>query len=160
MLDAILIEEFKLGQETEISQLIKNVFDEFVAVGYSDAGNNFFYDWIDSKKIAERQQIQNNVLVARLDSKIIGMIEIRNGNTISLLFVDKNFHGKGIAKTLFDCALKKCIKHKPELNRFYVHASPYSVPIYKRLGFSETDTMQEQNGITYLPMEMKTAKDC
>lgn len=99
------------------------------------------------------------MLVAIIDSKIAGVIETRDNNYISLLFVDKAFHGQGIAGKLFRKALFNCKKINPELNKFYVHASPFSVPVYKKLGFTETDLMQEQNGIKYLPMEMEIAEE-
>jgi len=44
------------------------------------------------------------------------------------------------------------------IERIYVHASPFSIPIYRKLGFYETDIMQEENGIRYLPMEMEVKK--
>lgn len=99
------------------------------------------------------------MLVAIIDSKIAGVIETRDNNYISLLFVDKAFHGQGIAGKLFRKSLLNCKKINPELNKFYVHASPFSVPVYKKLGFTETDLMQEQNGIKYLPMEMEIAEE-
>jgi predicted GNAT family N-acyltransferase len=86
------------------------------------------------------------------------MIEIRDNKYISLLFVDKEYQGKGIAKKLFEKSLKEIIRRDPKLNKFYVHASPYSIPIYKKMGFIETDDMQEENGMKYLPMEMTIIK--
>lgn len=152
------IEKYKSGQERLIYQLIKKVYDEFVSIDYSEEGNRFFYDWIEPVKIAQRQQNQVNLWVAMDDSKLIGMIEIRDNKYISLLFVDKEYHGQGIAKKLFYESLKVYIQRFPELDKFYVHASPFSIPIYKKMGFVETDTLQEDHGIKYLPMEMKINK--
>jgi GNAT superfamily N-acetyltransferase len=157
-MDIIKIESYHNGQEIEINKLIKKVYDEFVAIDYTEEGNNFFYDWIEPSKIAERQKNQNNILVAIVNSKLVGMIEIRENKYISLLFVDKEYHGQGIAKKLFHKSLKTCIKRDATLDKFYVHASPFSIPIYIKLGFVETDIMQEQFGIKYLPMEMKIDK--
>lgn len=154
----IFIEPFKIGQEEEIHQLIKIVYDEFVSGDYSDSGNEFFYDWIYPSRIAERQKTQNNLLVALSNSKVVGMIEIRDNKNISLLFVNKDFHGRGIAKRLFQESLKICIQRDESLEMFYVHASPFSIPIYEKLGFVATDEMQEQFGIKYLPMEMRIIK--
>jgi len=154
-MDTIKINKYQKGQEIEIHRLIKRVYDEFVSIDYSDEGNKFFYDWIAPSRIAERQKDQINLLVALWDSKIIGMIEIRDNKNISLLFVDKQYQGQGIAKRLFQESLKICIQRDSKLDKFYVHASPFSIPIYLKLGFTETDTMQVQFGIKYLPMEMK-----
>lgn len=155
IMEAFRIEKYQQGQETEINQLIKRVYDEFVAMDYSDEGNTFFYAWIEPSRIAERQHIQNNLFVALSESGIIGMIEIRDNKNISLLFVDKSHHGRGVAKSLFQESLKTCLQRDPELQRFFVHASPYSIPAYEKLGFKKTGEMHEEHGIKYLPMEME-----
>jgi predicted GNAT family N-acyltransferase len=118
----------------------------------------FFYDWIQPSKIFERQKNQINLLVAFVDSRLVGMIEIRENKNISLLFVDKDYQGQGIAKRLFHESLMICIQRDSTLDKFYVHASPFSIPIYKKLGFVETDSLQENHGIKYLPMEMTIKK--
>ena len=143
----IKISRYQKGQEILIHKLIKKVYDEFVSIDYTNEGNNFFYDWIKPFNIAKRQLNQNNILVASIDSKIIGMIETRENNYISLLFVDKKYHGQGIAKTLFLELLKICKQRDPNMDKFYVHASPFSIPVYRKLGFVETDKMQEEFGI-------------
>jgi GNAT superfamily N-acetyltransferase len=150
----IRIERYQSGQKMMIHRLIKKVYDEFVSIDYSKEGNRFFYDWIKPLKIAERQCNQINLWVAFIDSKLVGMIEIRDNKRISLLFVDKAYQRQGIAKKLIDESLKECIRRDPKLEKVYVHASPYSISIYKKLGFIETDNMREENGMKYLPMEM------
>lgn len=152
------ISSYKHGQEIEIHHLIKKVYDEFVAPDYSMAGNQVFYDWIAPEQILERQTKAKSLWIATDKNKLVGMIEIRENNRISLLFVDKNFQGKGIAKALLQIALEKSLEKEPELQKYLVHASPYSIPIYKKLGFEETDSIQETMGIIYLPMEMKIKK--
>ncbi len=89
---------------------------------------------------------------------LVGIIEIRDNKFISLLFVDKNYQGIGIARKLINESLKEVIKRDPNSDKIYVHASPYSIPIYKKIGFIATDKMQEENGIKYLPMEMEIKK--
>lgn len=157
-MDTIKIEKYKKGQEIAIHQLIKRVYDEFVSIDYCEEGNTFFYDWIQPSRITERQKSQVNLFVAHVDSKLVGMIEIRDNKYISLLFVDKAYQGRGIAKKLFHESLKTCLQRDSTLDAFYVHASPFSIPIYLKLGFIKTDVMQEHFGIKYLPMEMKINK--
>lgn len=149
-----VIQPYQAGDETDVYRLIRRVYDEFVAPDYSGEGNRFFYDWIDPVGIAERQRNNRSILIARQGSELAGMIEIRDNNTISLLFVDKGFQRKGIARRLFRQALSLCRQKDPQLATFYVHASPYSVPVYRRLGFVETGGMLEENGIKYYPMKL------
>lgn len=150
----ITVEKYRKGQETAVFNLIKKVYDAYVAADYSSEGNAFFYNWIQPSKIAERQLKQNNIWLAFKGPEMVGMIEIRENKFISLLFVDKNYQGQGIAKTLFDVSLREMIQRYSGLEKVCVHASPFSVPIYLKMGFAETGLMCEENGIKYVPMEM------
>lgn len=158
MMSTIQYEKYQSGQEEQVYQLIKRVYDEFVAADYTEAGNLFFYDWIEPRRIAERQQHQASLLVARDGSAVIGMIEMRDNNTISLLFVDKDYQGRGIARQLVDHALTMCLQGDPKPAQLFVHASPFSIPVYLKLGFTATDVMQEEHGIKFLPMKMTIGK--
>ena len=150
-MENIQISKYQAGQENDISRLIRKVYDEFVAKDYTNDGNLFFYDWILPSRIAERQRLQNNILVAMVDKAIAGMIEIRDINWISLLFVDKSFQGQGIARMLFQESLSNSLNLDPRIEIFHVHASPFSIPAYMKLGFIAIDSMQETHGInTYL----------
>lgn len=48
----IKIEKYQKGQEYDISNLIRKVYDEFVSCDYTEEGNQFFYDWIQPVKKA------------------------------------------------------------------------------------------------------------
>jgi len=157
-MSTIRIEKYCYGQEEMVYKLIKKVYDEYVSIDYGDEGNAFFYDWIQPSKIYERQLKRINIWLAFKDSDLVGMIEIRDNKFISLLFVDKLYQGQGVAKRLFKESLKEIMQKEPDLHKFYVHASPYSISIYRKMGFIKTDTMREENGIKYLPMEMTIEK--
>ncbi len=151
----MIIQKYIPGQEGQISSFIREIYDEFVAVDYGAEGNQYFYEWIDPARIATRQQKYISLFTAWIESELAGMIEMRENNTISLLFTAKKFHRRGIAKKLVQAALTDCLKKDPELRKIYVHASPFSIPIYRKLGFKATEVMQEENGIKYLPMSME-----
>lgn len=150
----ITIDDFRQGEEHQISDLISRVFNEFVAPDYSAGGVAFFNDFIEPAKFPERLLKGDFILTAKDGDKIIGMIEIRDNNHISLLFVDKTYHRRMIAKNLYQEALMRCRGIDPELSVFYVHASPYSIPAYHKLGFAAMGGMKEEHGIFYLPMVM------
>jgi GNAT superfamily N-acetyltransferase len=147
-------EEFQPGQEREIYDLIKRVYDEFVAPDYTNEGNQFFYDFIRPEMMLERYSNKiDTIFTAKTNSQIIGVITLRNPDHISLLFVDKEFHGMGIARKLFNSVEEILIKDN--VREITVHASPYSLKIYERLGFEAESGMQEVNGIKYIPMKKK-----
>lgn len=153
------IEPYSPGQEFAIHALIRKVYDEFVAPDYPAEGNRFFYDWIAPQNIAARQRERINLWAAFAGQELVGMIEIRENTYVSLLFVAQECHGLGIATRLFKTALPEMVKRDPHLAKVLVHASPFSIPVYRKMGFVATDVMQTENGISYLPMEYKVTGD-
>lgn len=61
-----------------------------------------------------------------------------NLSHISLLFVKKAYHRKGIAKELVN-TIKDLCKNQGT-NSITVNSSPYAVDVYRRLGFKNTDS--------------------
>ena len=90
-----------------------------------------------------------------------GIIELRDCNHISLLFVHKNYHSQGIAKNLFNKANELCKQYNPDIEEIAVNSSLYAEKIYKKLGFKKVNTKQEKDGIIYIPMiyEINNRKD-
>jgi predicted GNAT family N-acyltransferase len=149
------IREYKIGEEYELYQLIKIVYDEFVAPDYSMDGNTFFYDFIKPENFINRYLLNNNIiLIAEMNSVNVGMIEFRDENHIALMFVDKAYQKQGIAKALFNEALKRCLARNSKVSKIEVNASPYSISIYEKLGFTKVSEIKENHGIKYFPMVM------
>jgi hypothetical protein len=148
---------FHPGEEFLLNRFIKEVYDEFVAPDYSQKGNDFFYKYISPENILQRHiSGEDKIYLARINNEWAGMIAMKNKTRLSLLFVIKKFMGQGIAKTLFQQSLQD-IKNE-NTDSITVHASPFSIPVYDKLGFVATDAMQEENGIKYLPMEYRIGK--
>lgn len=134
--------------------LIREVFDEFNYEDYEFEGVESFYSFID-KKYIKKQLTSGNMLmlVARTDSnKIIGVIGISAENHISLLFVHKNFHRKGIGTNLLKYAIKVCNYNDENLEKITVNSSPYAIEFYHNYGFEDLSELQESDGIVFLPM--------
>ena len=141
----------KPGEEHEVCELIAEVFNEFIGPGYTDEGVFRFYMYANPETLAARQRENHFCMVAESDNSIIGMIEIRDYNHISLLFVRER--GKGVARDLFQHALERCLESVPGLKEITVHSSPYAASIYERLGFAATGEELAENGIVYVPMK-------
>jgi len=144
--------KFEIGEETAISHLIKTVFDEFVAPDYSPAGNTFFHAYIEPDRLLEKFSNGDVLLTAKTNNRIIGMIEVCDHNHICLLFVDKAWHGKGIAKRLVTRAIATSREKDTKLKCFEVNSSPYAERIYARMGFTKTADIQDVNGLKFIPM--------
>lgn len=134
----------------EAISLVNRVFEEFVAVDYSEVGRKTF---AYSDDMAKALACGEKKLWGFFDGeKIIGVIGIRNGSHIALLFVDKAFQHQGIAKKLFMTAVDYA-KNNSAAEKITVNSSPYAVPVYEKLGFSKTSESLEKDGIIFTPME-------
>lgn len=148
----IKIDFFKAGMENDLSLMIREVYDEFVAEDYTDQGNQVFYDFIQPEKILDRFKNSNLILLAFNNQEIAACLEVRDKNHICLFFVRKKYQGQGIGRRLFNTMLSKI---KAETRFLEVNSSLYAVKIYEALGFIKIGEIQQKNGIRFLPMQLK-----
>jgi Acetyltransferases len=132
--------------------LVWRVFEEFEAPEYSAEGISEFKDFIALDAIMQRLAKKELLLWGCFDGEnVIGVIAARKPCHISLLFVDKAYHRKGIARSLYNTLLDY-FKTDSSHIEVTVNSSPYAVEAYRRLGFGVTDKEQTVNGIRYIPM--------
>ena len=149
----IQYEYMKKSEVKEVSNLIKEIFKEFIGIDYNQEGKDTFLDYIAPNNLRERYNKKNHeFLIAEDNGVIIGIIELRDYNHISLLFVHKNYHSQRIAKNLFNKANELCKQYNPDIEEIVVNSSLYAEKIYKKLGFKKVNTKQEKDGIIYIPM--------
>lgn len=92
------------------------------------------------------------MFVALDDKKIVGMITLRNASHISLLFVDEEYHRRGIGSALI-AYLQKYLLSEMGVEKVTVNAAPYGVDFYHKLGFKDIRPEEAKDGIKYTPME-------
>lgn len=92
------------------------------------------------------------LLLALHGERIIGAGSLRAVNHLSLLFVDGEWHRKGVGRALVETL---CDYLRNELGERYVslQASPYALGFYKKLGFTQIKTQSDTPGIPVVPME-------
>jgi GNAT superfamily N-acetyltransferase len=133
--------------------LVWAVFDEFEVPDYSPEGVEEFRKSVNQVTITE--MLDHGVMRiwgCKVNGQLAGVIAMRGTNHISLLFVRKEFHRQGIARSLFNIVVKECRK-QDGIDRITVNSSPYAVEVYHRLGFVDTDPEKTTNGIRFTPME-------
>ena len=140
----------ELRSETAIAEaisLVWNVFLKYEVPDYTQEGIDEFYKSIHDKEYLNMLTIY----AAYQEDKMVGVIATRSAGThIALFFVEENHHRQGIGKKLFEVVSKQ-----NESEFITVNASPYAVPVYHKLGFHDTDTQQEVNGLKFVPMQME-----
>jgi GNAT superfamily N-acetyltransferase len=136
----------------EALELVWKVFLQFEAPEYCEEGISEFHDFIQEESV--RQKLLNDELflwASYEGDRIVGVIAVRPPFHISLLFVDPQFHRRGIARSLFETVLE--IGKSDGYREITVNSSPYAEKIYRRLGFANTDSEQTVNGIRFFPMK-------
>lgn len=139
------IREITVAELPEAMNLVWEVFLEFEAPEYSPEGVAEFKSFIDGQLVHATIKTYG----AFENGTLVGVIATRNeGSHIALFFVRKACHGLGIGRKLFEhaVAVSTC-------SSFTVNSSPYAAPIYRKLGFVDTDVEQLTNGLRYIPMK-------
>ena len=154
MSDGPRIRPYRPGDEVEVSRVAAVCFDRFIRPHCSARGVQTFADWIYPGAIAKRQSIDCRMFVADLGGEIVGLIEMRGGGHISMLFIDPEFQNCGIATRLFDRALRTALKLDPGLSEVTVFSAPGAVEVYRHWGFAATGPESERDGIRFTPMSL------
>ena len=154
MENGIIIGKLKKEEVDFYSDMISAVFDEFVGIRYSEQGKTTFKDFITSRNISKRLTDKNNQFItAKCNDEIIGILETKNNSHISLFFVRKEYHGKGIGKLLFGVFLESIRDNYNVIKKITVNSSIFAEKFYAKLGFEKINGMREKDGIIFIPME-------
>ena len=142
-----MIKKITSNEFNNVKELVKKVFDASIAKDYNDDGKEEFYKFVnDNDKLSNLE-----ILGYYIEDRLIGVIGTRDEMShISLFFVDNEFQrhsfGKKLLQTVVDASKAEVIS---------VNSAPSAVNAYKYMGFTATDGVIENNGIKYVPMELK-----
>lgn len=133
-------------------ELAWKTFLEFEGDVYPPEGVRSFEDFITDSALKKMFIMGAYQVMAAYDGrKMVGMISLRNETHISLLFVDRYYHRRGIGRALI-LKLSEYVKDEIGKSRITVNASPYGVEFYHRLGFQDVGPQKQQDGIIFTPM--------
>ena len=150
----LILRHINPGEEVEVSNLVARSFNEFIAPDFPDEGIEEFFGYSNPRALIKRSDGNHFVLVAEAQGSIAGMIEIREMRHVSMLFVDKAFHRKGIAKGLLTAALDRIESGSRPPRKVTVHSSRFAVPFYESLGFVRTEEEKIIHGVIHIPMAL------
>jgi GNAT superfamily N-acetyltransferase len=152
--DRIIIRKMQGGEEYQVSSLVQEVFSEVIAPLCSERGNQEFLKFIEPESVHERSGKDHVVYVAedKMLKRIVGMLEIKNSQHITLFFVEKPYQHKGIGRLLLEKV--KVSGMEKSVHEITVDSSPNAVTAFQAFGFTMIDAEKEQNGIKYVPMKL------
>lgn len=134
-------------------KMVWKTFLKFEGQEYTEEGIRNFREFITDEELYEAFLNGTYQVMLALDgNRIIGMASIRYCNHLSLLFVDEEYHRKGVGRALMK---RLCEYLKEEAGERYISlkAAPYAVNFYRKLGFQTTRPEEEYSGIRVTSME-------
>jgi len=125
-------------------------FLQSVADTLSQEGVSTFSNIAATNAFLDRMKGDNLILVADNNGKIEGVIELKEGRHVAMLFISIERQKKGIGRKLLSSALNYA-----KVETVTVSASLSSVPAYEKYGFKCKGEAGESAGLVYQPMEIK-----
>ena len=147
----ITYRDMRHGEEPVVCELVRQVFNEFLAADYGTTGAEEFFSFANPVAMRERVKAGGSVLVASTPDSLVGMLEFAPPDRIAMLFV--SLRHQGIAKRLLASAIHRVRTANPSVSKLTVHSSPYAEPIYRKMGFNRVGDTTTEQGIIYIPME-------
>ena len=134
-------------------QMVWRTFLKFEGRDYTEEGIKNFFDFITDDNLYEGFLKGTYQVMAALDGeKVVGIGSIRSRNHLSLLFVEEEYHRRGVGRAIMN-ALFSYLKEEAGEKFISVQAAPYAVNFYKKLGFHTVRPEQEISGIRVTAME-------
>ena len=137
----------------ETMEMVWRTFMKFEAVDYSAEGIKNFYAFLHDGELHRMYREGKYPIIVALDQgKVVGEVSARNGNFVSLLFVEEAYHGQGIGSELLR-AMGEFMKKECHEIFMTVKAAPYAVGFYRKQGFRISRPEEQIAGIRVTPME-------
>ena len=143
------------GRLQDALDLVWEVFQVFEAPDYEEMGIKTFRHFIEYGNMAEKvRQGEMTFWGCYLSTYLVGVIALREGQHISLLFVREQFHHLGIAKRLVRMAVAYVEAMEPDIRAVTVNSSPYAVGFYEKVGFQPLGPEKKADGIRFTSMRL------
>jgi GNAT superfamily N-acetyltransferase len=148
--------EVRWAKESEWApamDMIWKTFLKFEGQVYTQEGIQNFFDFItDDKLYVSFLKGEYQLMVALDGERVIGAGSVRSRNHLSLLFVDEEYHRRGVGRKIME-SLCAYLRDEEGENYMSLQAAPYAVNFYRRLGFRVVKPEEEIAGIKVTAME-------
>ncbi|WP_432473522.1 GNAT family N-acetyltransferase [Amphritea sp. HPY] len=136
-----------------VNSICINAFMGTVASTLTEEGIETFQNIASVDGFTDRMEADNEMLAYEDNGEVVGIIELKEGRHIAMLFVSPSSQNKGVGRSLISAILPHA-----RSNLLTVSASLTSIPAYLNYGFKCTGEVGESAGLKYQPMEMELNK--
>ena len=155
-MENIIIRKIRSHEVESAIALALEVFMQFEAPEYPPEGvETFKKDIVENPEYLENAKQGICPVYGAFDGdKIVALMGMRSNKThINLVFTKKEYHRRGIARSIFRYLLEDRLAEDPSLEELTLNSSPYGLPFYLSIGFIPLSEELEMNGIRYTPMK-------
>jgi GNAT superfamily N-acetyltransferase len=133
-----------------VSAMVSEAFQQSLGPGQSEEARQEFLTYTAPDQLLERSRRGNQILIAEVEGRIAGTLEVRPPSHVAQLFIAASYQGQGIAQALVDAAFPDSLTASGLT--VTVNAPPEAVTTYARLGFRVIAAEQMRNGVRFVPM--------
>lgn len=156
MISPLKIRPAEPSDAERVSQLINSVAG-CCTISPTGDGAELFFSSISPQAIGSYIANANFLyLVGLLDTKLAGVVAVRDARHLFHLFVAPACQYQGIGTALALRAIELSLAASPS-EMFTVNASLPSVPFYARLGFQSQGPKIEDKGVAFVPMQLASS---
>lgn len=143
------IREMTTADAAQVSDICRRAFHHSVANATSPEGLTTFTRISTPEFLKQVIQDPHNTGLVFEESQVIkGILLLKRGEHLSLLFIEPAYQKQGIGRQLIEAMLPHCTQASVT-----VRASLSSVPAYQKYGFVCTAAQGCEEGLDYQPME-------
>jgi len=146
---ALKIRQIETRDLDTVSAICMASFTASVADTLAGEGVATFSTIASAEALRARMKADNLMLVAECDGGVRGVVELREGRHIAMLFVEPDYQRQGIGGKLLAAVLDRA-----GVETVTVRASLSSVAMYEKHGFACKGEVSELAGLVYQPMEI------
>ena len=144
-----LIRKMEIDDVESVSIISVASFKQAVSSQLSDEGIRTFLEISSPESFLARMKQDNLMLIFEDADGISGIVELKEGRHIAMLFISPEKQRMGIGRKLIEKSLKYS-----RVEVVTVNASLVSVAAYEKYGFAIVGQEEETNGLRYQPMEI------
>ncbi len=109
------------------SELARRVLQDCVAEFQSHEGREEFQRFSAPEALRQRDASDYVTFVAERDCEIVGMLQFRKDQHIAMLFVERAYQRKGVARSLLRSAMEFARKNGQSIRTVTVASSPNAI---------------------------------
>jgi len=136
-----------------ISKLLCDLSERFITGDFSSEGKQTLLETLTPGGIEKSMQSGFRYHVAEEEGQLVGVIGMKENSHLYHLFVAESFQRRGIARKLWQIAMKECLE-RGNPGEFTVNSSRHAQGAYEKFGFVAVSGPMEKGGVIFFPMKL------